>query len=85
MEKKENNNSINNEYKITNFNFYIINKKNPGNSDFEHASKDNSILNKKETKKRGRKRKRNDIIENENNENYQNVITHDRYSDDHLR
>ena len=84
-EKKENNNSINKEYKITNFNFYIINKKNSVNSDLEHASKDNSILNKKETKKRGRKRKRNDIVENENNENYQNVITHDRYSDDNMR
>ena len=76
----------NKEKKITNFNFTIINRKNPLNLNFDNFPKEKiESKSNKEVKKRGRKRKRNDKKEKENYEIIQDKITHDRYSDDNIR
>ena len=86
-EKNNNNDTISNEYKISNFYFDLISKKNSGNLQLNHNNtKDKNNLNgNKESKKRGRKRKRSDINESDKKEKNKNSNTHDRYSDDNMR
>ena len=86
-EKNNNNDTISNEYKISNFYFDLISKKNTANLKLNHINtKDKSNLNgNKESKKRGRKRKRSDTNEADKKEKNKNSITHDRYSDDNMR
>ena len=76
-----------NEYKISNFNFFIINEKE--SHKLEEINKmENKIGNKinnkniKELIKRGRKRKRNEL---NINESIKDVKSHDKFSDDNLR
>ena len=76
-----------NEYKISNFNFFIINEKE--SHKLEEINKmENKIGNKinnkniKEFIKRGRKRKRNEL---NINESIKDVKSHDKFSDDNLR
>jgi hypothetical protein len=86
-EKNNNNDTISNEYKISNFYFDLISKKNPENLKLNHNNtKDKNNLNgNKESKKRGRKRKRSDINESDKKEKNKDSNTHDRYSDDNMR
>ena len=86
-EKNNNNDTISNEYKISNFYFDLISKKNSGNLQLNHNNtKDKNNLNgNKESKKRGRKRKRSDINESDKKEKNKNSNIHDRYSDDNMR
>jgi len=86
-EKNNNNDTISNEYKISNFYFDLISKKNSGNLQLNHNNtKDKNNLNgNKESKKRGRKRKRSDINESDKKEKNKDSNTHDRYSDDNMR
>ena len=86
-EKNNNNDTISNEYKISNFYFDLISKKNSENLKLNHNNtKDKNNLNgNKESKKRGRKRKRSDINESDKKEKNKNSNTHDRYSDDNMR
>ena len=78
------NNTILNKNQITNFNFFIIGKKeilNP--SDINLIKYKSEEKNNKETKKRGRKRKREDTGNNE--DDYSDIKTHDKFSDDNMR
>ena len=86
-EKNNNNDTISNEYKISNFYFDLISKKNSENLKLNHNNtKDKNNLNgNKESKKRGRKRKRSDINESDKKEKNKNSNIHDRYSDDNMR
>ena len=86
-EKNNNNDTISNEYKISNFYFDLISKKNSENLKLNHNNtKDKNNLNgNKESKKRGRKRKRSDINELDKKEKNKDSNTHDRYSDDNMR
>ena len=86
-EKNNNNDTISNEYKISNFYFDLISKKNSENLKLNHNNtKDKNNLNgNKESKKRGRKRKRSDINESDKKEKNKISNIHDRYSDDNMR
>ena len=66
-----------NDYEITSFNFFIMNKNLSENSINAKNNKDNK-KNNKDTKKRGRKRKREDIDDND-------TKIHNKFSDDNLR
>ena len=77
------NNTILNENQITNFNFFILGKKQILNSsDINLIKYKSKEKNNKETKKRGRKRKREDTC---NNEDDSDKKTHDKFSDDNMR
>ena len=77
------NNTILNENQITNFNFFILGKKQILNSsDINLIKYKSKEKNNKETKKRGRKRKREDTS---NNEDDSDKKTHDKFSDDNMR
>ena len=83
---KEDRNSLNNttlnENQITNFNFFIIDKKQILSlSDINLIKDKTKGKNNKEIKKRGRKRKREDI---DNNEVDLDKKPHDKYSDDNM-
>jgi len=66
-----------NDYEITSFNFFIMNKNLSENSINAKNNKDNK-KNNKDTKKRGRKRKREEIDNND-------TKIHNKFSDDNLR
>ena len=77
------NNTILNENQITNFNFFILGKKQILNSsDINLIKYKSKEKNNKETKKRGRKRKREDTGSNEDDSDKK---THDKFSDDNMR
>ena len=66
-----------NDYEITSFNFFIMNKNLSENSINAKNNKDNK-KNNKDTKKRGRKRKREETDDNDKK-------IHNKFSDDNLR
>jgi hypothetical protein len=66
-----------NDYEITSFNFFIMNKNLSENSINAKNNKDNK-KNNKDTKKRGRKRKREETDDND-------TKIHNKFSDDNLR
>ena len=71
-----------NDYEITSFNFFIMNKNQSDNSikimNMNSQKIKNNKKNNKDTTKRGRKRKREDIDDNDKK-------THNKFSDDNLR
>ena len=72
-----------NDYEITSFNFFIMNKNQSDNSikimNMNSQKIKNNKKNNKDTTKRGRKRKREDIDDNNDKK------THNKFSDDNLR
>ena len=81
-EKIIDNNTSYNENKITKFDFAIIAQKNSSNIINDNSKNNkNKKLNNNGLKKRGRKRKRNDITCDETADDKK----HDRYSDDNMR
>lgn len=79
-------NFIGNEFKITNFNFFIYNHHKVKNSNDinEAKNKDNEKLNNKERKERGRKKNK-DLINVNGDGTEKEKITHNKYSDDNMR
>ena len=69
---------IYNNYKITSFNFIIKNNQKQSDNSINTMNIKNNKKNNKDTTKRGRKRKREDIDDNDKK-------THNKFSDDNLR